>query len=643
MSAIAGLLNFDGKPDAAAGCGRMLAAQHVYGRDAVAQWAEGPAAVGRCLFRVLPEDQHDRQPLIGFGGGAVLVADVRIDNREEMISALGITANRAKTLCDAAVLLAACERWQETVVDHVVGDYAFALWHKSERRLTLARDCLGQRPLHYHRGEHFFAFASMPNGLHVLPDVPYGPDEERIAEFLALIPNSGARTMFRSVSRVEPGHIVTVTKGGISSRRYWQPSREPIRLAAVGDYVEAARDQFDQATRARLRGVDGLVGAQLSAGLDSAAVVSTAARLLAPTGGKVVAFTAAPREGYDGPAPRGRLGDEGPLAAATAAMYDNVEHVLIRPGARTPLDDLDRYVLYFARPMLNLCNGVWMSAINDAARERKLKIMLSGASGNMTLSYDGYELLPELLRRGRLLRLARQIAALGNKQQGRWLGHLAHSFGPFTPVWLWNWLQSNLGAGQLDIGAYSALRADRIAALGSRARERGLDLSYRPWADGFAMRLWALRRGDPGNFYQGGVAGWGIDNRDPTADRRLVEFCLRVPLAQYLADGEPRALAKRVLADRVPEAVLQERRKGYQAIDWHEGLTAARGRLAAEIDHLGRCVPAVAALDLPRLRKLVEDWPAVGWEKKAVMEPYRLALLRGISAGHFLRKTTGTN
>src|SRR5215472_16721747 len=156
MSALAGLWRFDGKPDAAEGCGRMLRAQEIYGPDAGGEWSAGFVALGRRLKRLLPEDAFDRQPLIGAGGRFVLVADVRLDNRDELIDALGISWTRAAELSDAAILLAAIERWEGDYIERLIGDYAFALWDGKYRRLSLARDPLGMRPLQYHRGSGFF-------------------------------------------------------------------------------------------------------------------------------------------------------------------------------------------------------------------------------------------------------------------------------------------------------------------------------------------------------------------------------------------------------------------------------------------------------------------------------------------------------
>jgi asparagine synthase (glutamine-hydrolysing) len=100
-----------------------------------------------------------------------------------------------------------------------------------------------------------------------------------------------------------------------------------------------------------------------------------------------------------------------------------------------------------------------------------------------------------------------------------------------------------------------------------------------------------------------------------------------------------------VVANRLPAAVLDNPGRGYQAVDWHEGLTAAResGELMAELERIAACKPAADLLDMPRLKRLVETWPTGNWHKPEVMRPYRLALLRGIAVGHFLRTVTGGN
>lgn len=642
MTALAGYWSFSGRPDADRLCERMLQAQQVYAPDpkSAATWSDRGIALGRRLFRLLPEDRFDRAAIVSAEGRRVLVADVRLDNRDELAGALGIDAADAHGMSDAAILMAALDRWDEQAVDRLEGDFAFALWDSGRQRLMLARDFMGQRPLHFHRCGDFLAFASMPKGLHALPEVPPTPDRDMLTRFLALMPEGGTRTFFAGVERVPAGSVCIVTPGEVAIRRYWQPDRAPLRLGRDSDYEEAVREALDRAVAVRLRGAEASVGAHLSGGLDSSGVAATAARLLEGRG-RVSAFTAVPREGYDGPVPHGRFGDEGPLAAAVAARHPNIDHVLVRTGGRSPLAALDRNFFLFERPMLNLCNGVWLDGIMDAAKARRLSVMLTGQMGNMSFSYAGLELLPELLAGGRWLRLARTLRRLpANGIRPR--SALAHTIGPFLPAGLWRSINRRMGR-HFRLADYSAVNLDRARALQGEAAELGLDPSYRPRRDPFGTRCWVIGRIDSGNYNKGYLGGWGVDMRDPSADRRLVELCLSIPAEQFIKNGLPRSLARRVLADRLPAEVIGEQRKGLQAVDWHEALTAARDEARTEAERIVATEGAEDVLETAKIGALLDSWPKGGWNGNRVSSLYRLALLRGLSGGHFLRKASGSN
>jgi asparagine synthase (glutamine-hydrolysing) len=463
-----------------------------------------------------------------------------------------------------------------------------------------------------------------------------------VASFLALIPEDGSETFFTGIEKVRSGEIVAVTRDGLRATRWWQPELRPLGLKRTEDYAEALREHFDRAVADRLRGADSAVAAHLSGGLDSGAVAATAARLMAARGGRVAAFTGVPREGYDVSRITNAFADEGPYAAKVAALYPNMDHLLVRNGG-SPVADLDRFFFVYERPVLNLCNGVWMHRIMDVARERGLRILLSGARGNMSFSYDGMPLLTQLLSSGRLLRLARESLAL--VRNGTRVGTVAaQAIGPFLPVPLWQAIGRMRGKGR-KLTDYTAIGREAAEAfrIAERAAERGLDVSYRPRRDPLETRLWALRRVDAGNYHKGHLAGWGIDVRDPTADRRLVEFCLAVPPDQYLRGGIRRALARTAFADRLPAEIVNEPLKGYQAPDWHEGLAAARDELGAEMGRIEACDDAGTTLNPAMMRDLVENMPSEGWHEPAVTQKYRLALLRGVSAGHFIRKAVGSN
>jgi asparagine synthase (glutamine-hydrolysing) len=642
VTALAGFWRYEGRSDQQLRCERMLKAQQVYAPASISLRCTGAAALGRRLFSLLPEDRFDHGPVASSGDKRLLVADVRLDNREELASAAGIAPADLRLMSDAALLMGALDKWDEEAVDRLVGDFAFALWDADRQRLTMARDFMGQRPLHYHRGRDFFALASMPKGLHALPEIPVAPDRRATADFLALMPETGTETFFEGIEKVRPGHVVLVTRNGVSSRRYWDPQPRLLRLPKPEDYAEALREHLDRAVATRLRGADGHVAAHLSGGLDSSAVAATAARLLAPSG-RVSAFTAVPRPGYVAEGVGEAIPDEGPLAALVAQLHPNMEHFTISTEGKSQLDALDRSFYLYERPVLNLCNGVWHDAILDAARERRLSVILTGAAGNMSFSYSGMYLLPQLLAKGYLLTLAREAWLLRrNGMRLRTIG--SQALGPFLPNAIWQGINRlrKRGRGLSEYSMLSKARASKLK-IEERAAERGLDVAYRPRMNAFATRLWVLGRVDTGNYNKGMLGGWGIDMRDPTADRNLVEFCLSVPPEQYLSHGVNRALARNAFADRLPQQVLNERLKGYQAADWHEGLASAQEQVRQELKALQRCPAASEALDIRAMEELVDNLPANGWHQQRTTRQYRLALLRGISGGNFLRKASGSN
>jgi asparagine synthase (glutamine-hydrolysing) len=593
LSAIAGFWRLDGS-GAEAGCRAMLDAQRVYGPDASDLWSGGSIAIGRNLARLVPEDGFDVQPVVGGGGRFVLVADLRIDNRSEIGSALGIEGGQLAGSSDSALLLAAWERWEEGCLDRLVGDFAFAVWDSERRRLVLARDFAGARPLHFHASAGLFAFASMPSGLHGLPEIPRAPDLDYAARALqaGMPPISGS--WFAGIERVRPGHLVTIAAGEASQRRWWHGPAATVRLGRPDDYAEALRNHLDEAVRARLRG-QSEVAAHLSGGLDSSAVATSAAYLLGPAG-RVVAFTAlSPTDYCESRSPP--LLDEGPLAAATAAMWANMEHVTLPAAGPLPLDRLGEYTELFGQPLPNLCNLPWTMRIADSARERGLKVLLTGQYGNFAFSYDGMMLLADLLRKGRFPALARQVAALWHRRFVRPRAIAGAVLRPFLAG-------SSHSPGEHDL------------------RRRAFDIN------------------DVGGLLKGELARSGIDCRDPTADRRLVEFCLAIPHEEFLRGGVPRSLARHALVGRVPEAVLAERRKGVQAPDWHEPAAAQRGDLRAELRGFA-ATSAAHLLPLDRLNAMLDAWPNADWSRTAVSRDYRSQLLRPISLAYFLSRANG--
>ena len=434
----------------------------------------------------------------------------------------------------------------------------------------------------------------------------------------------------RAIQRVEPGHVVTITPAGESSRRYWSPERRELRLGKFDDYVEAFRAELDRAVASRLRRADGGIAAHLSGGWDSGAVAATAARLLAPGGEQVMAFTSIPPRHGPAEAPGNRFADESPLAAATAALHGNIDHILIESSGQSPIARLNAWARLYERPSFNICNHVWLAQIREAARARGARVLLTGEIGNWTISAAPNYVLADYLREGRWREWWREARAMRHRAGLR--GIAANSFGPWLPDLVWNRLR-HFSSG-LELESRSALHPRLRDAVWREQEARRIGLAGWP-SDVFQMTVDALYEMDFGEYRKGILGGWRIDKRDATADRRLVEFCLSLPIDMLLKNGVRRPLARAALADRLPPAVLDERRKGYQAADWHEALTRDLPTVSALIDAISADKVAASLIDTDYLRALVRDWPKGGWDSPLIITRYRIALLQALSAGAF--------
>jgi asparagine synthase (glutamine-hydrolysing) len=142
---------------------------------------------------------------------------------------------------------------------------------------------------------------------------------------------------------------------------------------------------------------------------------------------------------------------------------------------------------------------------------------------------------------------------------------------------------------------------------------------------------------DTGGASSAGLSASVVDVRDPTTDRRLVEFCLAVPAEQYLRNGQSKWLLRRAMAKRLSRDILDARGKGLVGADWYLRVAPHQSRFEQCISGLEQSPGARRCLDLPRMRRLVEAWPAGHWNAPQVECSYRMGLCRGIQMGEFIR------
>ncbi|MEI6559022.1 MAG: asparagine synthase-related protein [Rhodospirillaceae bacterium] len=623
-----------GGPKPSAGIERALAALSV-GRGQAKHWCEDGVGFGWTT------DTAGFAVAGPAGRRCAAVIDGVIHNRSDLIRALG---RDTATLDEAGLLVAGYLQWGEGVFDRLVGEFACALWDGAAQRLLLARDALGIRPLHVWDGGGRLLFASEPRGLLTDPAVPRDLDEEYLALWMSLLPDQGTGTFYRGIQRVPPGHVLVVNRGGPPRlHRYWRPEEQPIlRLGSDAAYEEALRDALEEAVRCRLP-ASGAVGAHLSSGFDSSGTVVMAARLLAEQGRRLTAFTIVPAAGHVNPFPGRRIDDEGPFADLVAARHPNIDLVRVPSGGMTVMAAIDASHAATGGAMRSAAVMPALLTLGREAQRRTIKVMLSGERGNMAASYDGMSRLPSLLASGRLLTLAHEALCL-RRSGWKWLRIAYRSIGPLLPTPLRLAMCRVIGRSEGNDSPISINpELMRRSGIAEQLAATGVDLYYGAGPDSRAMRLAVLMRNDGALIRAGFYRDFGFHQSAPTSDRRVVDLCFSIPDEQFFRDGVGRSLFRRAMSGLLPPEILNERRRGYAIGAWLTHFNAEREEFAQEMARLEASPLASRVLDLPRLRRLLDDWPSGPDADEQTLINLRYAFGRGLTAGRFVRSFENSN
>lgn len=589
------------------------------------------------------EDRRERLPASFAGGRSVLAFDGRIDNRDDLIAALGL-GTESSGLPDGGLVMAALERWGEGACARLIGDFAFAAWDRERRRLFLACDAVGGRTIYHHATPHGIVFATSVNAVQALIDRPREVDPRSAAHLLLNRHIPSGATMYRGTGRLPAAGWLVWTENGIEGGRYWRPDwTRRIRYRRDEEYVEAARELLDRVVAAQLRAA-GPVVCHLSGGLDSTAVASTAARLVAPAALHTV--TVVPDPGAPLPPARERLVyDEWPLAEAVARRYPNMIAHRTPAGGLTA-DEIDPTRLFwaFGLPLRNLANFACFTPSFQKVRELGGNVVLSGLSGNMTLSWRSGALLADLAVSGNVPELMRQIHGIWRNGESVSQRLRQELIAPLLAPRIQRAIQRLRGRKPEQWKDFSVINPSFAAEIGADdIFDSKRFVSDAPTPDTrlrhkFLERTWAQRP-----ILAALPRVNGLEQRDPLGDRRLVEFCLAIPPEQWQRDGVPRSFARRVLADRLPVEVVDSRAHGRQAAQWFHRLTLRRDDLVAEIDRLDASPLASRIMDLPRLRAIASDWPADAREADRRTPELLGGFGRGLHIGQFLRWVEGGN
>lgn len=505
------------------------------GPDRSNPWCEGSAGFGHSLLRTGRDESDDPQPA-SLDGRFWITADARIDCREELADELS-AAGRACSIkaSDPALILFAYSVWGTDCVQHLLGDFAFAIWDAAQKSLFCARDHFGIKPFYYAEREDAFIFSNTLNCLRLHPSVSDDLNETAIADFLMFGVNYDlATTSFRDIRRLPPAHFLFLSPTGIRVRRYWSPpTNGRTRYAKTAEYVEHFGQIFKAAVTDRLRTEQ--AGILLSGGLDSGAVAATARELRARQSLSLRAYTVT----YNSILPD----REGVHAKETADF-------LSIPIRFFPFDDAQPFDRWndpcFTRPEPD--ESPFFAAELDQFHKmaEDCRVVLSGEGSDNLMLFEMWPYLRHLWRERNWSKFLRDGSHYLWVRPFPWRGishrlkRLLRPSAPSVPSWI-------------------AQDLARSAKLEERSREFADSLRAAPHPllptahASLGLPQWSkfLESDDPG------ATRAAIEVRYPFLDLRIVDFFLSLPPFPYFFE---KRLLREAMAGRLPESIRRRRK-----------------------------------------------------------------------------------
>ncbi|MBT2709457.1 asparagine synthetase B [Pseudomonas sp. ISL-84] len=590
MSAIAGIYNLNGEPVSIEQSGGMMKAFEKFPADDIQTWHKDNIFLGCHAQWITPESIGEQLPFYDYQRLLAITADAIIDNREELFERLQIDREDRKKITDSQLILLAYHKWGEESPKFLVGDFAFMIWDEKERKMFGARDFSGARTLYYYRDNRRFGFSTTIQPLFSMPIERKKLDEQWIAEFIA---NPGffesvnsSLTVYKNIKQLPPSHSITIVNGQVSLIRYCTLIESTkLNLNSNEEYIEGFQEVFQKAVDSKLRTYK-KVGGHLSGGLDSGSVAAFAAKRLRQENKRLYTFSYVPVEDFVDWTHRSRIANEKPFIESTVNFVGNISPNYLSFEDKNSYTEIDEWLESLEMPYKFFENTYWLRGTYEEASRQGIGVLLNGQRGNWTISwgptFDYYALL---IKRLKWIKLNQEMKAYcQNMGTGRKyllsivnkkllpLIYQRRNVDDEFPMYINNDFSSKTKV--FDI-----------------LKDHGIDIKGRVGSNSYKIKKDQFQK-----LYFWNITGtygsklslrYGLVDRDPTNDLRVIRFCLSVPEEQYVQNGLDRALIRRATKGYLPEEIrLNMRTRGVQGADGVHRMRAMWSTFITEIEQL---------------------------------------------------------
>jgi len=288
MSAIYGIFNKNGDAVKEEQLSKLQHAMRHRATDGNGVWKNGNIAFGFCKLVAHSRQENEQLPVEA--DDFVLTADARIDNREELYGLLRLDKRQWQTEADSYLILKAYQKWGESCVDYLGGEFAFAIWNKVNGRLFIATDQIGFRPIYYYDGPDVFVFCSEIKGIEAIKTTPNYFSHQYFVNH-QFRQGDWNLTFNKEIFALGGGNTLVLASNKIQLKSYWTlENRGKYSFSTTNDWIECMRDLFQKAIEKRLD-LEQPVGITLSGGLDSSGIACILAPLLEKRNKPLYAFS----------------------------------------------------------------------------------------------------------------------------------------------------------------------------------------------------------------------------------------------------------------------------------------------------------------------------------------------------------------
>lgn len=527
---------------------------------------EDNVIIGCGIQYITRESEQEILPYYDKEQNIFITADAIIDNREDLIKSLHCDNN----VTDSQLIYKAFLKWGEDFPRYLLGCFTYVIYDKNNNKVFCGRDHVGSRSIYYSFTNGIFYFSTIIKPILLTKNKDIELNLRWINDYLAI---EGLvhiveckETIYKDIYNIEPSQYIKLENNKIQEITYWDPIKDvkKLKLKTDEEYGELFRETLNNSVKSAVR-TNGNIGIMLSGGLDSSSIAYYASKNVNDK--TIQGYTSVPLDDFTNTINKNFIVDESNLVNELCSQFKNINPNYCNFPDKNSYNTIEEIIDILEMPYKIIHNAYWINEVYKQASNDNCKILLNGQYGNATISFGNILIhLNTLLHQGNFLKFNNEIKAYCKKRKiGRklLLCELVRNCIPFYSKLMYN----NNSDKLININLYKSMNTKK------RFSKLGIDVN--------SFKIKTLKKSRSFIFNKIGLSQVGeietkmslhnnIIVRDPTRDKRIIEFCLSLPTNQFVNNGVTRRLIRDYLKDYLPHNIIIDNgKRGLQSADWY--------------------------------------------------------------------------